>query len=67
VSWLVRIRGQNGVEIGVGPNLTAMGVSLAGACGVTLHSGGLNFPVSVAVVSTKVGVRMSVLAGFTLK
>jgi hypothetical protein len=67
ISWLVGVRGQSGVEVGVGPNLTPAGVALAMAVGVNVRSGGMNFPVNVAAVSSKVGMRISFLAGFTLR
>jgi hypothetical protein len=64
LTWLVGLRARNGAEFGVGPNLTPVGVALAVAAGVTLRSGSLNFPVNLAVVPSKSGVRVSLLAGF---
>ncbi len=67
LTWLVGLRTRNGAEFGVGPNFTAEGAALAIAAGVTLRSGSLNFPVNLAVVPSKSGVRVSVLAGFNMR
>lgn len=67
LSWMVGLRTREGAEFGVGPNLTAAGVALAVAGGVTLRSGALNVPVNVAVVTSKSGVRVSLLTGFNLR
>jgi hypothetical protein len=67
VSWLVGVRSANGVEFAVGPNLTPFGAALAVAGGVTFRSGNLNFPVNLAVVPSKSGMRVSVLAGFNAR
>ena len=64
LSWLVGVRTIKGVEFAVGPNMTPVGLALAGAAGVTLRSGNLNVPVNLAVVPSKSGVRVSLLAGF---
>lgn len=64
VSWMVGLRMKNGAEFGVGPNLTPAGAALAVAAGVTFRVGALNFPVNLAVVPSKSGVRVSVLSGF---
>jgi hypothetical protein len=66
LSWLVGVRGRNGIEMGIGPNVTPLGISLAGAAGVNIRRAGMNFPVNLALVSSKSGVRVSVLTGFTL-
>jgi hypothetical protein len=67
VSWLVGLRTASGMEFGVGPNLTPVGVALAFAGGVTYSKGALNVPVNVAVVPSKAGVRVSVLTGFNMR
>ena len=64
LSWLVGLRSVKGVEFAVGPNLSAGGVGLAFAGGVTLRAGNLNIPVNLAAVPSKNGVRVSMLAGF---
>ena len=67
LSWLVGIRTHEGVELGVGPNLTPVGAALAIAAGMTFRSGALNFPLNVAVVPSKAGVRVSLLSGFNMR
>jgi hypothetical protein len=67
VSWLVGLRTGSGMEFGVGPNVTPVGVALAMAAGVTFSSGALNVPVNVAVVPSKAGVRVSLLTGFNMR
>jgi len=67
VSWLAGLRMRNGAEFGVGPNITPAGVALVVAGGVTLRTGSLNVPVNLAVAPSKSGVRVSLLAGFTLR
>ena len=66
VSWLVGARGRSGNEIGFGPNVSIAGVGLALAAGVSVKSGGLHFPMNVAAASSKGGIRVSFLTGFTL-
>lgn len=66
-SWLVGVRTVKGVEFAVGPNLSPTGAALAAAAGVTFRSGNLNFPVNLAVVPSKSGVRVSMLAGFNMR
>jgi hypothetical protein len=65
-SWLVGARGRSGNEIAFGPNVSLSGVGLALAAGVTVRSGGLHFPMNVAAASSRGGVRVSFLTGFTL-
>jgi hypothetical protein len=65
-SWLVGARTKTGNEVAFGPNVSLAGVGLAVAAGTTLKSGGLNFPMNVAAASSKGGVRVSFLTGFTL-
>lgn len=67
LSWLVGVRTREGVEFGVGPNITPFGVALAMAAGVTFRTGVLNVPVNVAVVPSRSGMRVSLLTGFTLR
>ena len=66
-SWLVGLRSAGGAEFGVGPNVTPVGVALAMAAGVTARSGAVNLPFTVAVVPSNVGVRVSLLTGFTIR
>jgi hypothetical protein len=66
VTWLVGARGRSGNEVGFGPNVSVAGVGLALAAGVNVNSGGLHFPMNVAAASSKGGIRVSFLTGFTL-
>lgn len=67
LSWLVGLRTREGVEFGIGPNVTPIGVSLVVAAGVTVRAGTMNVPLNVAVVPSKVGTRVSVLTGFSMR
>jgi hypothetical protein len=67
LNWLVGMRASNGVEFAMGPNLTAGGVGLAAAAGITFRTGDLNVPLNFAAVRSENGVRMSVLAGFNMR
>jgi hypothetical protein len=65
-TWLVGARGRGGNEVGFGPNVSIAGVGLAVAAGVDVNSGGLHVPMNVAAASSKGGIRVSFLTGFTL-
>lgn len=67
LSWIVGLRSPTGLEFGVGPNITPVGVALAVAGGVTFRSGSLNVPVTFAVVPSQVGMRVSMLTGFNFR
>jgi hypothetical protein len=67
LSWLVGVRASDGTEIGAGPNITPAGVALALAVGKTFRAGVLNVPVNVAVVPSRLGTRVSLLTGFSLR
>jgi len=67
LSWLVGVRTTDGFELGVGPNITPVGVALAAAMGKTFRVGILNVPVNVAVVPSQAGLRVSFLTGFALR
>jgi len=67
LSWLVGVRASDGTEIGVGPNITPAGVALALAAGKTFRAGVLNVPVNIAVVPSRLGMRVSLLTGFSLR
>lgn|SRR5262245_235046 len=64
LSWLAGLRTKEGAEFGVGPNFSPAGAALVIAAGTTFRSGALNFPVNVAVTPSRLGMRVSVLAGF---
>lgn len=67
LTWLVGLRSRGGAEIGVGPNVTAAGAALAAGAGVTIQNGPIFFPLNVALVPSKHGVRVSLLAGFNMR
>jgi hypothetical protein len=67
LTWIVGLRTAEGREFGIGPNVTPAGVALAVSGGITFRTGALNVPVNLAVVPTKVGTRVSVLSGFTMR
>jgi hypothetical protein len=65
-SWIVGLRGANGAEIGVGPNLSAAGLGLVASVGMTYRTSTMNIPLNFAIVPAKTGPRISLLTGFTL-
>ena len=67
LSWLVGARTAKGIEFAIGPNFTPVGVALALAAGVNFPVGHLNVPVNFAIVPSKSGVRVSMLAGFNMR
>jgi hypothetical protein len=66
-SWLVGIRGRNGTEFGLGPNLTPAGFAFVFAAGKTFRTRTFNVPVNVAVVPSRTGTRVSIMTGFSLR
>jgi len=67
LSWMVGVRTHDGAEFGIGPNITPAGTALVLATGMTFRAGALNVPVNVAVVPSRVGTRVSLLTGFSLR
>ena len=67
LSWLVGLRSRDGAEFGLGPNITPAGTALVLATGMTFRSGALNIPLNVAVVPSRSGTRVTLLAGFSLR
>jgi hypothetical protein len=66
-NWLVGVRTREGFEFGAGPNVTPVGTAMVYAVGATIPSGALNFPVNVAIAPTRAGMRVSLLAGITMR
>ena len=66
-NWLVGARTAKGVEFAAGPNVTPAGLAVVIAGGMTFQTGNLNIPLNVAVVPSKSGVRVSMLAGFNMR
>jgi hypothetical protein len=67
LNWLVGLRTRDGAEFGLGPNLTPAGTALVVAAGRTFRAGVVNVPVNVAIVPSRLGMRISVLTGFSLR
>jgi hypothetical protein len=64
MTWLIGVRRRDGIEVGVGPTITGSGTQLAFAAGVTHRFGTVNVPVNVAIAPAKVGMAITVTAGF---
>lgn len=67
LTGLLGIRGAKGFEFGVGPNVTPLGASVVLAVGTSIRSYGINFPINLAVVPSRDGVRLSLLMGFNAR
>ena len=67
ISGLLGVRGAKGFEFGLGPNVTPLGANIVVALGTSVQSGGVNFPINLAVVPGKEGVRYSLLLGFNAR
>ncbi|MDX1673481.1 MAG: hypothetical protein R3314_01670 [Longimicrobiales bacterium] len=67
LTWIVGFRSGSGVEFGVGPNVTMAGAALVAGGGVTLRSESIFFPINLAVVPSRSGTRISILAGFNMR
>ncbi len=67
LSGLLGVRGAKGFEFGLGPNVTPLGANIVLAMGTSIQSNGVNFPINVAVVPGKEGVRVSLLVGFNAR
>jgi hypothetical protein len=67
LNWLVGLRTSSGTEFAVGPNITALGVGLVVAGGVTVRTGALHVPFNVAVATSKSGARVTILTGFNVR
>lgn len=63
-TMMIGMRNARGMEFGFGPNISLAGSSIAFAVGVTLQSGGINFPMNLAYVPSPQGGRLSFLLGF---
>ncbi len=65
-TFLVGVRGPGGIEVGLGPNVSATGAAYAVAVGFNAQSGEVNVPVNAAVVLGQDGPRVSLLLGLVL-
>jgi len=66
-TWLIGVRQRNGVEFGLGPTVTGSGTQLAFAAGITHRFGEVNVPVNIAVAPARVGMALSLTAGFNTR
>ncbi|HEX9952555.1 MAG TPA: hypothetical protein VGB53_12360 [Rubricoccaceae bacterium] len=64
-TFLVGARTHDGIEFGVGPNVSATGVAYALAAGFNASAGEVNIPLNVAAAFGKGGPRVSLLVGMT--
>jgi hypothetical protein len=62
----LRSGGKKSLEFALGPNLSAAGLGVVFAAGTSFHSGGINFPVNIAVVPS-VGSKKDVYDSVTGK
>ncbi|MCK4816379.1 hypothetical protein KA005_11480 [bacterium] len=67
LSWLIGFRTAGGFEFGGGPNLALSGTSMVIAVGVTIQSEEINFPINLALATSKSGPRFSLLFGFNMR
>ena len=67
LNWLTGVRSASGMEFGIGPNFSPVGVGLVVAAGVTVRSGALNIPLNFAIATSKTGARVTILTGFTIR
>jgi hypothetical protein len=67
LNWLVGVRTPTGMEFGLGPNISPVGVGLVMAVGVTVKTGSLNVPLNFAYASSKHGARVSIMTGFSIR
>lgn len=66
LNWIVGVRGSNGFEVGVGPNIGLNGASLIMATGFTFDLGGINVPLNLAVGQASKTTSVSMSIGFNL-
>ena len=64
-TFLVGARTHDGIEFGVGPNISATGVAYALAAGFNARAGDVNVPFNLAAALGKGGPRVSLLVGLT--
>jgi hypothetical protein len=67
LSWLVGVRTHDGAEFGIGPNVSPAGSAIVFAAGMTFRAGAMNVPMNVAVVPSRLGTRVTLLTGFSLR
>ena len=67
VNFLIGLRTPKGFELGFGPNISFSGAAFVIACGITMRTKYLNFPINFAMVPSQHGVRLSLLTGFNAR
>jgi hypothetical protein len=66
-SLMFGLRGDSGLELGFGPNVSAAGTGVVIAAGASFTSGNVHFPMNFAVVPSKDGTRYSLMFGFNYR
>ena len=68
VSSIIGARTGNGMEFGVGPNLSLAGIGMVFSIGKNFTSGNLNLPINLAFVPGRdeSGSRISIMVGFNM-
>lgn len=66
-SLMFGLRGESGLELGFGPNLSPAGTGVVLAAGASFTSGNVHFPMNFAVVPSKHGARFSLMFGFNYR
>jgi len=66
-SFLVGIRTSNGIEFGMGPNISPVGAALAVGIGKSLQYGGVTIPLNLAMVISQGSLRTSFLIGYAIR
>lgn len=64
---LLGLRNAKGLEFGLGPNFSLSGAAFVFAIGYSFKSENINFPINLAVVPSREGLRLSLLAGFNAR
>jgi len=62
----IGLRLQNGIEFGVGPNVSLSGFAVVLAAGITINAGVLNIPLNISLLPSNKGTRFSFLVGFNM-
>lgn len=65
-SSLVGMRAKNGIEFGVGPNVSVTGFGIVFAIGCNIKTNEINWPINLAVFPSSEGLRYTLLLGFNI-
>ena len=66
-SLMFGLRGESGLELGFGPNVSPAGTGVVLAAGASFTAGNVHFPMNFAVVPSKNGARFSLMFGFNYR